>query len=78
MLFYEYVFYPYTHDECQSFKITAGDIGIANTAKDHYLNSWMTLFYPLFSGREIVPRLPAIVGFSSEISYPKTDCPPQK
>jgi len=54
----------FTHDESLSFKIITGDKGVARTANDHYLNTWlMFIFYRLFGGQEIFLRLPNILGF---------------
>lgn len=54
----------FTHDESLSFKILQGDRGVARTANNHLLNSWlMTFFYWLFGAREFVLRLPNVLAF---------------
>lgn len=57
-------FLSFTHDESQTFKILIGDHGVANTANNHWLNTWlMSLFFYLFGAKEIVLRLPNVLSF---------------
>lgn len=54
----------FTHDESLTFKILNGDKGVAGTANNHLLNTWlMTFFYWIFGPGEFILRLPNILAF---------------
>lgn len=54
----------FTHDECLSYQILKGDAGLAKTANNHFINTWlMSVFYGLFGARELVLRLPNVLAF---------------
>jgi hypothetical protein len=54
----------FTHDESLSFEIINGNKLIANTANNHFLNTWlMHVFYNVFGAKEIFLRLPNILAF---------------
>lgn len=55
----------FTIDECLSLSIVKGDLLLAKTANNHYLNTWlMSVSYYLFGDKEIYLRLPNILAFT--------------
>ncbi|MDD4374509.1 MAG: hypothetical protein PHG67_11380 [Bacteroidales bacterium] len=55
---------PFSHDESISYKIITGDKKFAQTANNHFMNTWlMYLSYHLFGAKEIFLRLPNVLAF---------------
>lgn len=54
----------FTHDECLTYKIILGDKGLAGTANNHFLNTWLTgVFYKIFGTQELILRMPNVLAF---------------
>ena len=54
----------FTHDECLSYQIVKGDDGLAKTANNHFVNTWlMSFFSTLFGASEGVLRMPNVLAF---------------